>query len=83
MGRTVPSFRMAQVSEFQSWRRFRAALPRSERRAFDEMLDEARFHTSASSMAVRTSVFEGVFMAILLHHYEELDELRTGAGGTG
>lgn len=72
---------MAQVAEFQSWRRFRRALLRGERRAFDEMLEEARFHTSASSMAVRTSVFEGVFMAILLHHYEELDGLLAGTDG--
>ncbi len=75
VGRTIPSFRMAQLSEFRRWRRFRKALLRSERERFREMLDEARFHISASSMAVRTSVFEGVFMAILLHHREELEEL--------
>ena len=87
MGRTVPSFRMAQVAELQSWKRFRAALPRSERKAFDRMLDEARLYTSASSMAVRTSVFEGVFMAILFHHYKELDlalgEVEGDGGGEG
>jgi uncharacterized membrane protein len=66
---------MAQVAEFQSWKRFRAALPRSQRKAFDEMLDEARHFTSASSMAVRTSVFEGVFMAILFQHYKEIDSI--------
>ena len=82
MGRTVPSFRMAQLSEFQRWRRFRKALLRSEREPFQEMLDEARFHISASSMAVRTSVFEGVFMAILLHHQRELEDLRRTMEGT-
>ncbi len=74
---------MAQVAELQSWKRFRAALPRSERKAFDRMLDEARLYTSASSMAVRTSVFEGVFMAVLFHHYKELDLALGGSGGGG
>ncbi|MDG6925282.1 MAG: hypothetical protein JRN09_01885 [Nitrososphaerota archaeon] len=83
MGRTVPSFRMAQLAEFQRWRRFRQALPRSEREPFEEMLDEARFHTSASSMAVRTSVFEGVFMAVLFRHYQELEALRAAGERAG
>jgi uncharacterized membrane protein len=79
---------MAQAAEFQSWKRFRAALPRSQRKAFDEMLDEARHFTSASSMAVRTSVFEGVFMAILFHHYKEIGRIfgvanEDGAGEGG
>jgi hypothetical protein len=74
---------MAQLSEFQRWRRFRQALLRGERESFGEMLDEARFHTSASSMAVRTSVFEGVFMAILFRHYQELEALRAAGGRAG
>jgi hypothetical protein len=72
MGRTVPSFRIAEAQEFGEWRAFRKALPRRERRVFDEMLSTARLYTSASSAAVRTSRFEGMAMAIIFHHYRLL-----------
>lgn len=38
------------------------------------MLDESRFHSMAASMAVRPLRLEGVFMALLFHHYVELTE---------
>lgn len=62
--------------EAAEWRPFRNALPKSQRKEFDLLLDEARHHTTASSMAVRTSRFEGMFMAILFHHYIELVECK-------
>jgi hypothetical protein len=68
MGRTVPSFRIAEAQEVAEWRAFRRALPRRERPLFDEMLSTARLYTSASSAALRTSRFEGMAMAIILHH---------------
>jgi type I restriction-modification system DNA methylase subunit len=72
MGRTVPSFRIAEAQEFGEWKGFRKALPKRERRIFDEMLNESRLYTSASSAAVRTSRFEGMAMAIIFHHYRVL-----------
>ncbi|MDV3277510.1 MAG: hypothetical protein LYZ69_03465 [Nitrososphaerales archaeon] len=72
MGRTVPSFRIAEAQEVGEWRAFRKALPRRERPVFDEMLSTARLYTSASSAAVRTSRFEGMAMAIVFHHYRLL-----------
>lgn len=77
MGRTLPSFRLAQSIEVSEWRPFRRALPRSQRRDFDEMMDEARLYLSASSAAVRTSRFEGVIMSVIFHHYRELTECAT------
>ena len=74
MGRTVPSFRIAEAQEFGEWKAFRKALPRRERKAFDEMLNASRLYTSASSAAVRTSRFEGMAMAIIFHHYRLLAE---------
>jgi hypothetical protein len=68
MGRTVPSFRIAEQTEASEWRAFRRALPKRERAAFDEMLSTARLYTSASSAAVRTSRFEGMAMALIFHH---------------
>ncbi|MDA4117319.1 MAG: hypothetical protein OK455_03135 [Thaumarchaeota archaeon] len=75
MGRTVPSFRLAEMHEVSQWRGFRRALPKRERKAFDEMLDGARLYISASSFAVRTSRFEGMGMALLFHHYRVIEEL--------
>jgi len=72
MGRTVPSFRIAEAQEAAEWRAFRRALPKRERLVFDELLSEARLYTSASSAAVRTSRFEGMAMAIIFHHYRLL-----------
>jgi hypothetical protein len=74
LGRTLPSFRRAQSAEASEWRPFRRALPRSQRTDFDDLMDEARLYLSASSAAVRTSTFEGVFMGLLFHHYKELSQ---------
>lgn len=72
MGRTIPSFRIAEEQEAAEWRSFRKALPKDDRAAFDEMLASARLYTSASSAALRTSKFEGMTMAIIFHHYKTL-----------
>jgi len=74
MGRTIPSFRIAEAQEFGEWKTFRKALPKRERKVFDEMLSTSRLYTSASSAAVRASRFEGMAMAILFHHYRLLAE---------
>jgi hypothetical protein len=68
MGRTVPSFRIAEAQEVREWKAFRSALPRRDRPAFDRMLNTARLYTSASSAAVRASRFEGMAMAVIFHH---------------
>jgi hypothetical protein len=68
MGRTIPSFRIAEAQEAREWKTFRGALPKEDRPVFDEMLDTAKLYTSASSAAVRTSRFEGMAMAMIFHH---------------
>ena len=72
MGRTIPSFRIAEAQETAEWRSFRKALSKRDRAAFDDMLSSARLYTSASSAAVRTSRFEGMAMAMVFHHYRLL-----------
>jgi hypothetical protein len=72
MGRTIPSFRIAEATEASEWKSFRKALPKEDRGIFDGMLSSARLYTSASSAAVRASKFEGMAMAILFHHYRTL-----------
>jgi hypothetical protein len=75
MGRTMPSFRMAEGQEIGEWKDFRRALPKRDRPLFDEMLDTSRLYASASSAAVRTSRFEGMAMALIFHHFKKLAEL--------
>ncbi len=72
MGRTIPSFRIAEAQEVAEWKPFRKALPKRDRATFDQMLNSARLYTSASSAAVRTSRFEGMAMALVFHHYRML-----------
>ncbi len=81
MGRTIPSFRMAEAREIEEWKSFRRALPRRERAAFDELLRGAKLYASASSAAVRTSRFEGMFIALLFHHQKMLTELEEVVAG--
>ncbi|QQG48300.1 MAG: hypothetical protein HY247_06000 [archaeon] len=69
MGRTIPSFRIAEAQEASEWRPFRRALSKGDRAVFDQMLTSARLYTSASSAAVRSSRFEGMAMAVIFHHY--------------
>jgi len=75
MGRTVPSFRMAEGQEIGGWSEFRRALPKREREAFEEMLEASRLYASASSAAVRASRFEGMAMALIFHHYKALAKM--------
>ena len=72
MGRTIPSFRIAEAQEVAEWRAFRKALPKGDKEVFDEMVNSARLYTSASSAALRTSRFEGMAMALVFHHYRML-----------
>jgi hypothetical protein len=88
MGRTVPSFRIAEAQEAAEWRSFRKALPKKDKVTLDEMLSSARLYTSASSAAVRTSRFEGMVMAIVFHHHSMLahsthkvSEIKRGEAG--
>ena len=83
MGRTIPSFRIAEKQEAAEWRSFRKALPKDDRPVFDEMLSSARLYTSASSAAVRTSKFEGMAMAIIFNHYKTLAQFTAAVPKTG
>lgn len=83
MGRTIPSFRIAEAQEAVEWRVFRNALPKRDRAVFDDMLSSARNYTSASSAAIRTSRFEGIAMALIFHHYRTLTHALEKASDTG
>ena len=72
MGRTVPSFRMAEAQEAAEWKAFRKSLSKQDRFIFDDMLGTAKLYASASSAALRALRFEGMTMPIIFHHYRML-----------
>lgn len=48
MGRTLATATTLLHPEKKQWREFRAALPKSERNLFDEMLDSAHLYNYAA-----------------------------------
>ncbi len=79
MGRTVPTYRMASESLFQSWSDYRRALSQEDREAFDRLSDKVRLHASACSVAAFLDPLEGALLSILLEQEKELERLRTKA----
>jgi hypothetical protein len=76
MGRTVMSIVQAFHHERESWGKFRRALGRSDREAFDRLFQHARQHAAEASYAARPTPFEAVVMAVLLEHEKALRDIR-------
>ena len=81
MGRTVPTYRNALESEILSWRNFRRALRNEEKATFDNLMNTARNHATASMNVARFEVIEAVYMSILLEHQKEIESLKKKMGG--
>lgn len=75
MGRTIPSFRLACMTEELKWRSFRFCLDKDDRKKFDEMFSISRQYNSACSNSARAIVIHSIIMSIILHHYKQLMEL--------
>ena len=75
MGKTVPAYRMALEEEISRWSGFARALRKSDREAFDELMDMCRNYASESSNATNPIVFEPMVMSILLGQQKKLSKL--------
>ncbi|MFY3739809.1 MAG: hypothetical protein HMLIMOIP_000228 [Candidatus Nitrosomirales archaeon] len=75
MGRTIPSFRMLLNAEIARWREFRSKLSKEDRKAFDELMNSSKLHSSAASCSLRTNVFEALCMAIILDRQKTLENI--------
>lgn len=75
MGKTVESFRMALEGEINRWSGFANALRKSDREAFDEIMDMCRNYASESSCATNPIVFEPMIMSILLAQQIRIQKL--------
>ena len=76
MGRTVMSIVQAFHQEQESWRKFRRALTRDDREAFDRLFEHARRHAAEASYVARPTPFEAVVMAVMLEQEKALAEIR-------
>ena len=75
MGKTVPAYRMALEEEISRWSGFARALRKSDREAFDELMDMCRNYASESSCATNPIVFEPMVMSILLGQQVRIQKL--------
>lgn len=63
MGRTVPTFQQMLLSEMEALARFRRALRREDREAFDLVFAAARRHAAESTYASHLSPFEAILLS--------------------
>lgn len=76
MGRTVPSFRMLLDSIIMELGDFRRALRRRDREVFDRIMDMAREHASASTVAASIDPMDTIVLSILIEQQKQIDDLK-------
>ncbi len=76
MGRTVPSFRMLLDSIIMELGDFRRALRRSDQEVFDHIMDMAREHASASTVAAAIDPMDTIVLSILIEQQKQIDDLK-------
>jgi len=82
MGRTVPSFRTVLDGIIAELSEFRRTLRRHDRAVFDRIMDMAREHASASTMAAAIDPMETVVLSILIEQQKQIDKLKGGKDGS-
>jgi hypothetical protein len=75
MGRTVPSFRPALEKEIESWKDFKRALRPVDIGIFDKLMNYARIHADAGSMAGRPMLSEVLLMSFAIEQEKKIDSL--------
>lgn len=76
MGRTVPSFRMLLDSIIMELGNFRRALRRRDQLVFDRIMDMAREHASASTVAAVIDPMDTIVLSILIEQQKQIDDLK-------
>ncbi len=75
MGRTVPSFRPALEHEIESWKDYKRALRPEDREIFNRLMNFARIHADAGSMAARPMLSEILFISFAIEQEKKIDML--------
>ncbi len=76
-GRTVPSFRPALEHEIESWKDYKRALRPEDRKIFDRLMNFARIHADAGSLAARPMLSEILFMSFALEQEKKIELLKS------
>ena len=75
MGRTVPSFRPALEHEIESWKDFKRALRPEEQQIFNKLMNFARIHADAGSLAARPMLSEVLFISFAIEQEKRIELL--------
>ena len=81
MGRTIPSFRIALSQEEAAWRQFRASLDSKSKASFDRIFVISRLYISACMLSCRPVRIQPIFMAMVFHHWKQLDGIIRSKNG--
>ncbi len=76
MGKSVPTFRQELQRIISDWSKFRKALRKEEREAFDEIMLGAKKHAAAAQYQANPDPMESVFISMLLEQQLELRRLK-------
>jgi hypothetical protein len=76
MGRTVPSFRMLLDSIIMELGDFKRALRQRDQEVFDRIMDMAREHASASTVAAAIDPMDTIVLSILIEQQKQIDDLK-------
>ena len=75
MGRTVPAFRPALEHEIESWKEYRRPLREGDQKVFDKLMNFARRHADAGSLASRPLLSEMLFMSFAIEQEKRIASL--------
>jgi hypothetical protein len=77
MGRTIPTATWLLTQEKQTWKPFRNALDKSDRKKFDEMLSLSHMFNYAQMCAIPSHPvpIQPILMTIAFQHYKALNQL--------
>ncbi len=75
MGRTVPSFRPALEHEIESWKDYKRALRPEEQKLFNKLMNYARIHADAGSLAARPLLSDVLFLSFALEQEKRIQML--------
>ncbi len=75
MGRTLLPFRPALETEISSWQEFRRGLCPKDRTVFDQIMNSARSHADAGSLAAKPILFEIILLSTVIEQQKILNQL--------
>jgi hypothetical protein len=71
MGRTIPSFRIASKMEYEEWKNFRRALPKTERKLFDDMFSKSVLYNSVCICCANPIRIQPIINVYIIPSYKE------------